>query len=57
MLYKQVLEVNGISLRSVSHETAISTLRRTPTKVRCIFSIMLIQHTRYTDVQYCKYTC
>ncbi|VDO48542.1 unnamed protein product [Onchocerca flexuosa] len=29
----QVLEVNGISLRGVSHEQAISLLRRTPAKV------------------------
>ncbi|GMT17003.1 hypothetical protein PFISCL1PPCAC_8300, partial [Pristionchus fissidentatus] len=32
----QVLEVNGTSLRGVSHEQAISLLRRTPPKVRLL---------------------
>ncbi|KHN83760.1 Multiple PDZ domain protein [Toxocara canis] len=32
----QVLEVNGVSLRGVSHEHAISLLRRTPAKVRLL---------------------
>ncbi|VDN02648.1 unnamed protein product [Thelazia callipaeda] len=32
----QVLEVNGISLRGVSHEQAILLLRRTPAKVRLL---------------------
>uniref|UniRef100_A0A7E4WAR3 PDZ domain-containing protein n=1 Tax=Panagrellus redivivus TaxID=6233 RepID=A0A7E4WAR3_PANRE len=32
----QVLEVNGFSLRSVSHEQAISILRRTASKVRML---------------------
>ncbi|VDK40811.1 unnamed protein product [Gongylonema pulchrum] len=32
----QVLEVNGVSLRGVSHEQAILLLRRTPAKVRLL---------------------
>ncbi|KAK0394235.1 hypothetical protein QR680_000641 [Steinernema hermaphroditum] len=32
----QVLEVNGVSLRGVSHDQAISLLRRTPSKVRLL---------------------
>ncbi|KAH7710595.1 Protein MPZ-1 i [Aphelenchoides avenae] len=32
----QILEVNGVSLRGVSHEQAISLLRRTPSKVRLL---------------------
>jgi multiple PDZ domain protein len=32
----QVLEVNNISLRNITHEQAIQMLRRTPAKVRLL---------------------
>uniref|UniRef100_A0A673L0V4 InaD-like protein n=1 Tax=Sinocyclocheilus rhinocerous TaxID=307959 RepID=A0A673L0V4_9TELE len=42
----QILEVNGVDLRSVAHEDAIAALRQTPAKVRLT---VLRDETQYRD--------
>ncbi|KAA0712136.1 Multiple PDZ domain protein [Triplophysa tibetana] len=42
----QILEVNGVDLRSVAHEDAIAALRQTPSKVRLI---VLRDEAQYRD--------